>query len=241
LSPGAYDAIGAISDKTQGAFEVGLIFAVLAGISEETLFRGALQPRAGILISALLFATIHVQYGATPVVAFVFVHGLAYGWLRRSMNTTTAIIAHTTYDVIPSLPVAAVFWLLFGGLALGMAGIRADGRGWSKYVVPLAAAGAFSVLGSGVIAFTGSVTAWKLFGVAALLAMAVAIVLEGMRSRSLPLLMGGSLAWLIAAVIVWSVPWPGGAALFALPTWFISVLAGLGAWYRLAFARHEPS
>jgi hypothetical protein len=122
-----------------------------------------------------------------------------------------------------------------------MAGIRADGRGWSKYVVPLAAAGAFSVLGSGVIAFTGSVTAWKLFGVAALLAMAVAIVLEGMRSRSLPLLVGGSFAWLIAAVIVWSVPWPGGAARFALPAWFISVLAGLGVWYRLAFARHEPS
>ena len=75
-----------------------LLFAVLAGVSEETLFRGALQPRAGVILTAILFAAGHIQYGLTPILGMVFVHGIGYGLLRRYMNTSTAIVAHTAYD-----------------------------------------------------------------------------------------------------------------------------------------------
>ena len=57
-----------------------------------------MQPRFGIVVSAALFAMLHVNYGLTPILGMVFVHGLAYGLMRRHLNTTTAAIAHTTYD-----------------------------------------------------------------------------------------------------------------------------------------------
>ncbi|MFI5270199.1 MAG: type II CAAX prenyl endopeptidase Rce1 family protein, partial [Chloroflexota bacterium] len=82
------------------SIEVLLVFAVLAGICEEALFRGALQPRVGIVVAAALFATIHTQYFLTPILGMVFVIGLALGLLRRHLNTTTAMIAHGTYDVV---------------------------------------------------------------------------------------------------------------------------------------------
>ncbi|TMF15640.1 MAG: CPBP family intramembrane metalloprotease, partial [Chloroflexi bacterium] len=150
LTPDALDAISAIVDKTQLGLGLALVFAVLAGISEEVLFRGALQPRAGIVITALLFTAIHVHYGATPVAASVFVAGLAYGWLRRHMNTTTAIMAHATTDIAASLPSGfARFGLLFVAVAIAFAAIRAEGYSWSRYLVPPAVAGVFLVLGSG--------------------------------------------------------------------------------------------
>jgi hypothetical protein len=43
---------------------------------------------------------IHTQYFLTPIFGGVFVHGLVLGLLRRHINTTTAILAHGTYDVL---------------------------------------------------------------------------------------------------------------------------------------------
>jgi len=97
-----YFAVGTISYWTNNgvSIEVLLVFAVLAGICEEALFRGALQPRVGIVVAAALFATIHTQYFLTPILGMVFAIGLALGLLRRHLNTTTAMIAHCTYDVV---------------------------------------------------------------------------------------------------------------------------------------------
>lgn len=98
------DALRAIAVTSQHVF-VGLpwwtfpIFAAMAAAGEETLFRGALQPKFGIVLTAALFAMIHVQYGTTPILGMVFVHGLVYGLLRRHLNTTTAAFAHFSYDV----------------------------------------------------------------------------------------------------------------------------------------------
>ncbi|HXJ47951.1 MAG TPA: CPBP family intramembrane glutamic endopeptidase [Candidatus Acidoferrum sp.] len=102
LTPRLYFAIAAISNFTFGNADlrVEMLFAVMAGVCEETLFRGALQPRAGIVVTALLFAMIHTQYFATPIVAVIFGHGLIYGLLRSRINTTTAIMAHASYDLI---------------------------------------------------------------------------------------------------------------------------------------------
>ena len=42
-----------------------------AGICEEVLFRGALQPRLGLPATALLFASTHVQYGLSIILGLV--------------------------------------------------------------------------------------------------------------------------------------------------------------------------
>ncbi len=105
LMPRTYYSIGLIAYYVGAPLGIGLLFAVMAGVCEETLFRGALQPRAGILLTALLFAMIHIQYGLSPILAGVFVHGLVYGLLRRHINTTTAIFAHGAYDLVPALGV----------------------------------------------------------------------------------------------------------------------------------------
>jgi len=100
LTPQALYAISANSQHIFGDLPWWTlpIFAVLAGVGEETLFRGALQPRFGIVVTAALFAMVHVQYGFTPILGMVFVHGLGYGLIRRHLNTTTAALAHATYD-----------------------------------------------------------------------------------------------------------------------------------------------
>ncbi|HYL07202.1 MAG TPA: CPBP family intramembrane glutamic endopeptidase [Candidatus Udaeobacter sp.] len=120
LMPGSETAVAKVSQHVFSgvpAWNLPLI-AVLAGIGEETLFRGALQPRFGILITAALFALIHIQYGPTLILVWVFGHGLVYGLVRRHINTTAAIVAHASYDFSAFLngPGFAVFCLI--GFAL---------------------------------------------------------------------------------------------------------------------------
>jgi len=49
----------------------------------------------------------------------------------------------------------------------------------------------------------------------------------------------GVAAFLAAAVIQLSIPWPGPTRWMALPAWLISLVAGVGVWYRLASSRYE--
>jgi membrane protease YdiL (CAAX protease family) len=100
LMPNAYFQIGDVLYKTDFhlPYWAFMAYGLLAGICEESLFRGALQARVGILVTAVLFAAIHVQYGLTPILGLVFVAGLAYGLIRRHINLTTAVIAHAATD-----------------------------------------------------------------------------------------------------------------------------------------------
>lgn len=85
--------------SVQNAFILG----TLAGICEEILFRGALQPKFGIFLTALLFAFLHLQYPALWVVFIIFIIGIILGYVRKITNTTTAIITHSTYNVVMML------------------------------------------------------------------------------------------------------------------------------------------
>jgi membrane protease YdiL (CAAX protease family) len=69
-----------------------------AGVGEELVFRGALQPRLGIGLTAALFALLHVQY-QLPGILMIFAVGLALGFIKRRLSTTGAVIAHVVYDV----------------------------------------------------------------------------------------------------------------------------------------------
>jgi len=73
---------------------------VLAGVVEESLFRGALLPRFGIVVTAILFAALHIQYAVSFATLEVFVLGLGLGWLRvRSGSTLTCMVTHAGYDI----------------------------------------------------------------------------------------------------------------------------------------------
>jgi len=95
-----------VSDVTKILFSnfnspVAVVFlGVLAAVVEETLFRGALLPRFGIIISAILFAALHTQYAVSFATLEVFVLGLGLGWLRvRSGSTLPSIVTHAGYDI----------------------------------------------------------------------------------------------------------------------------------------------
>ena len=77
-----------------------VFLGVLAGVVEETLFRGALVPRFGVVISAILFAALHTQYAVSFATLEVFVLGIGLGWLRvRSGSTLPCIVTHAGYDI----------------------------------------------------------------------------------------------------------------------------------------------
>jgi membrane protease YdiL (CAAX protease family) len=77
-----------------GALAVG----ISAGLGEELIVRGALQPRLGLLLSTLFFTSLHApQYGFDALLS-VFLTGLLLGVVRMRANTTTSAIVHGVFD-----------------------------------------------------------------------------------------------------------------------------------------------
>jgi hypothetical protein len=74
------------------------LVSLAAGVGEELVFRGALQPRVGVVLSAALFAALHVQY-RWPGMILIFVVGLGLGLLRRLTSTTFTVVVHVVYDL----------------------------------------------------------------------------------------------------------------------------------------------
>jgi len=81
--------------------------ALAPGICEEILFRGALQPRLGLLIPALLFASIHTQYGFSFDALAVLVIAIGLGLIRRYANTTTTVICHVSYNLVVGIGITS--------------------------------------------------------------------------------------------------------------------------------------
>ncbi len=82
-----------------GAFAIG----AAAAIGEEGFFRGAYQPRMGLVLTALLFASFHVQYGITPATVLVLFIGLVLGVIRQRASLTACILVHFLYNFISVL------------------------------------------------------------------------------------------------------------------------------------------
>lgn len=101
LDPEASQDLTSLNDILLGSLDsVGewFLLALSAGVGEEILFRGALQPAFGLGFTSLLFAVTHVQYGLTPVTVAVFVIGLVLGLIRRKEGTTVVILIHFGYN-----------------------------------------------------------------------------------------------------------------------------------------------
>lgn len=88
-----------------------IIFTCLtAGVVEELLMRGYIQPRAekiynnqftGIFLSAVLFGILHSTYGTIGQVAVPFFIGMVFAFFyRKYSNIKILIICHFMYDFI---------------------------------------------------------------------------------------------------------------------------------------------
>ena len=87
-----------------------IVASIAAGFGEEVSIRGLLQPRFGILLPALLFASLHAfQYSWDGLIS-VFLAGVVFAYIRRYSNTTTSAVTHTVYDLV-------LFALLMAGIS----------------------------------------------------------------------------------------------------------------------------
>ncbi len=79
--------------------------SVVAGITEEILFRGAIQPIIGIWLTSLLFIGIHGYIRFKTIwhvlfTVFTFLLSMILGWLFIYFGLVAAITAHAVYDLI---------------------------------------------------------------------------------------------------------------------------------------------
>jgi membrane protease YdiL (CAAX protease family) len=103
IDPAGYDLLERVTDNIFGnLMTVGgaIVLGLSAGISEELLFRGAVQPRLGLLLATILFAIGHLQYGLTVATLEVFLIGLVLGLIRNRTHTTVCILIHASYNAV---------------------------------------------------------------------------------------------------------------------------------------------
>jgi membrane protease YdiL (CAAX protease family)/N-acetylneuraminic acid mutarotase len=91
------DRINAQALTNIGGLGAATVAAIVLGMSEELLFRGAIQPRYGVFLTALAFAGLHTQYGFGLAPLTVFAVGLVLGIERRYTNTSASILSHVLF------------------------------------------------------------------------------------------------------------------------------------------------
>ena len=112
LTPGVASQVDKTTQHVFGGLNdpTGIVaIALLPGICEEILFRGALQPRLGVVVTALLFTSIHTQYGLSFDALAVFVVAIGLGLIRKYTNTTTSSLCHVTYNLLAGVGIAGLF------------------------------------------------------------------------------------------------------------------------------------
>jgi len=82
-----------------GAVAIG----VSAGVGEELFFRGALQPKFGLVLTSLCFALLHTNYGISFVTLGVFGMGMIFGFMRLRYGTVAAMITHALVNFVAVL------------------------------------------------------------------------------------------------------------------------------------------
>jgi hypothetical protein len=87
--------LGPMLTSLPGVLTLGLA----AALGEESVFRGALQPRFGLILTSCLFALMHSNYGITLSTVLVFGVGIVLGLLRLRYNTTVSMLSHAIYNI----------------------------------------------------------------------------------------------------------------------------------------------
>jgi len=99
--PGPWEHDQRINQLMAGGLGLGggLLLGVSAGVGEELALRGALQPRLGLVFTAVVFAALHVHYSWMGM-ATILLLGVLLGVIRERTSTTIAILVHTIYDIL---------------------------------------------------------------------------------------------------------------------------------------------
>ncbi len=109
LDPEGLEGLNAAGNVLFGEFTgfwAALTIGLTAALGEELVFRGALQPRFGLLVTALMFTIVHSQYGFSPATLLVLIIALVLGWLRRRYNLNVPIMVHFGYNFLSVLVLA---------------------------------------------------------------------------------------------------------------------------------------
>lgn len=100
-------AVDALSEELYGPFFKSIFGILTIGVAaawgEETVFRGALQPKFGRTFTSLLFAITHGNYGLSMTTVGIFLVGYALGYIRDRYSTTTSMITHAAFNCIQAL------------------------------------------------------------------------------------------------------------------------------------------
>lgn len=103
ISPGSSERLAdTVEQITGGDTSLGyaLVIGITAAVGEETLFRGAIQPKYGLVLTSLIFALLHVQYDLLLVIASLFPVGLILGLERKYLGTASCIVTHMIYNAL---------------------------------------------------------------------------------------------------------------------------------------------
>ena len=107
IDPASYDLLEKVNENLFGGLATvggAIALGLSAGIGEELLFRGAVQPRLGLLLTTTLFTIGHLQYGLTLATLQVFVIGLVFGLMRkRTGGVIICMVSHATYNMVGTL------------------------------------------------------------------------------------------------------------------------------------------
>ncbi len=95
---------GIFEPMNLGVTEVVFI-SICAGVGEELLFRGAIQPLIGIWLTALLFVAIHgylnpFNWRMSVFGGLMVLAAASFGYATIHWGIISAIVAHTVVDII---------------------------------------------------------------------------------------------------------------------------------------------
>lgn len=76
-----------------------VVIAFTAGVGEEVMVRGVLQPRFGLVLPAVFFTALHAGQYRLDALLPLLALSLALGLMRRRWHTTACVVAHAVYDV----------------------------------------------------------------------------------------------------------------------------------------------
>lgn len=102
--------------KTALSFGYMAPMALTGAVAEEILFRGALLPRFGLLLSSLAFGLVHLTAGIWLHVVWAVAAGLVFGVVYQRAGLRGALLAHLTANALHL--VGAAWWLHQRGMAL---------------------------------------------------------------------------------------------------------------------------
>lgn len=101
--------VGWVNDSSSHANNIATIaysswigiftISVASAIGEETLFRGAVQPRFGLILTTILFVLSHAQYKVGFATLMIGMIGLMLGVLYQRYGVVMSLIVHAVYNM----------------------------------------------------------------------------------------------------------------------------------------------